>query len=308
VQIVHCNEHNVYPFALMLRRFLPRPIVCHVRYKLDPGFAEWVFAGNRMPDALLWTSYQQKADSADAVEGVIPQSRQHVLRLGIDLNRFGVATTTGAEARAKWDVRRDETLVGTASPLRPRKKVEDFVHLIVELARRYENVVGRIAGGTVPGDEEYRAGIEQQIATSGLGRRLRWLGYLEPVEPFYHACDIVVSTSEYETFGNSVCEAMACCKPVAAYRGGSVAEVVGDSGLIVETNDREGLTAAVERLVRDPELRKSLGTKGRERVETEFNPRNSFKQLMGIYESLLTGHKETARSAVPTRQPSSAAN
>jgi glycosyltransferase involved in cell wall biosynthesis len=96
-----------------------------------------------------------------------------------------------------------------------------------------------------------------------------------------------VSTSEYETFGNSVCEAMACARPVAAYRGGSVAEVLGDTGLVVETGDLDGLTAAVERLVAAPYLRQSLGQAARQRVAEHFNPRKSFEQLLGIYASLL---------------------
>ena len=55
VDVIHCNEHNVYPFARLLRRLLARPIVCHVRYRFDRGFAEWAFANRRQPDALLWT-------------------------------------------------------------------------------------------------------------------------------------------------------------------------------------------------------------------------------------------------------------
>ena len=127
-------------------------------------------------------------------------------------------------------------MVGTASPLRPRKRVHEFIEIARRLAPRHPKAVFLIAGGSVAGDEAYREQIEQAVRESQLGRRLRWLGFLEPVEPFFHGSDIQVSTSEYETFGNSVCEAMACARPVAAYRGGSVAEVLGDAGLV----DRNG--------------------------------------------------------------------
>jgi glycosyltransferase involved in cell wall biosynthesis len=80
---------------------------------------------------------------------------------------------------------------------------------------------------------------------------------------------------------------MAFGKPVAAYRGGSVADVVGDSGLIVETGDLDGLADAVERLITDPDLRLALAVKARQRVADEFNPATSFKQLHAIYSSLL---------------------
>jgi glycosyltransferase involved in cell wall biosynthesis len=63
--------------------------------------------------------------------------------------------------------------------------------------------------------------------------------------------------------------------------------VLGDTGLVVETGDLDGLTAAVERLVVDAELRQSLGQAARQRVSEHFNPRKSFEQLVAIYQSLL---------------------
>jgi glycosyltransferase involved in cell wall biosynthesis len=302
--LIHVNEHDVYPFAAMLKRVMGVPVVCHVRYRIERGWAEWAFRGERCPDALLWTSYQQKADSTAAVKGLVPEERQHVVRLGFDTATYGV--DAGGEqrrlTRKALRIAEDEIVVGTASPLRPRKRVHEFIELARRLAPKHPHTVFLIAGGEVAGDEVYRAEVERQIAASGLSRRLRWLGFLEPVEPFYHASDVLVSTSEYETFGNSVCEAMACGRPVAAYRGGSVAEVLGDAGPVVETGDLDGLTAAVERLIVDAELRQRLGIAGRDRVEAEFNPRNSFEQLVEIYESSITSQAARRRAGKPVLQ------
>ena len=124
--------------------------------------------------------------------------------------------------------------------------------MVAQLAHDDVRVVGVIAGDVMPGQEAYREELLRRIASTGLGRRLRWVGHMEPIEPFYHACDIFVSTSEYETFGNSVCEAMACRRPVAAYRGGSVHEVVDNAGWIVDTGDLPALTIAVRELVLAP--------------------------------------------------------
>jgi glycosyltransferase involved in cell wall biosynthesis len=291
IDVIHCNEHDVYPFAALLRRLLKRPLVCHIRYRIEREFAEWAFRHCNAPDALLWTSYQQKADSEDAIAGIFPEERQHVLRLGVDLTSFGTLVHTRESTRQQWGIGTDEILIGTASPIRPRKRIEDFIGMIQYLADRHPQVVGIIAGGAIAGDEDYRDRIQQMIVASGLGRRLRWVGYLEPIEPFYHACDIAVSTSEYETFGNSVCEAMACCKPVVGYYGGAVAEVVGDAGFLVKTGDIDRLQAAVERFVRDAELRKTLGAKGQQRVAHEFNPAESLMRLLAIYRTLLMAKK-----------------
>jgi glycosyltransferase involved in cell wall biosynthesis len=289
VDVIHCNEHDVYPFAALLRRVLHRPLVCHVRYRVERDFCRWAFGGNgRRPDALLWTSRQQEQDCAGAVAGIVPGELQQVVHLGLDLRTFGGRSGEREATRQHWGVRPDEVVVGTASALRPRKRIEDFIEVVARLAREDERVVGVLAGDAVAGDEGYRDQILRRIRDTGLGRRLQWLGDLEPVEPFYHAADVFVSTSAYETFGNSVCEAMACRRPVACYGGGSVAEVVGDSGIVVETGDVEALTAAVRDLVRRPERRAELGERGRGRVEERFNPAKSLQQLTALYQRLVS--------------------
>ena len=145
---------------------------------------------------------------------------------------------------------------------------------------------GHEAGDAMPGDEPYREKVLRHIAAAGLGRRFVWLGNLDDVEPFYQAIDVFVSTSEYETFGNSVCEAMACGRPVVAYRGGSVEEVVGEAGLVVGDGDLAALAAAARACVLRPELRADLGALGRRRVAERFNPAATLRQLLAIYRGL----------------------
>ncbi len=287
VDIIHCNEHDLYPFVMLLKRFLKRPVVCHVRYRLAREFSEWCFSGKRRPDRLLWTSQQQKADSADAIAGLIPEEDQQVVHLGIDLGEFGNDPESGRQFRREHGIADDEILLATASPLRPRKRVEDFIEVVKQLAPRHPKLVGVIAGGEIAGDEAYRTRIEREVRESGLGRRLLWVGNLEPVEPLHSACDISISTSEYETFGNSVCEAMACGKPVVGYEGGSVAEVLGETGISVKTKDLTALTAAVERLIVDPVLRQTLGSAARERVRDVFNPEHGLKKVLALYDTLV---------------------
>ncbi|HBJ36583.1 MAG TPA: hypothetical protein DDZ51_17875 [Planctomycetaceae bacterium] len=287
VDVIHCNEHDLYPFVMLLKRFLKRPVVCYVRYRLDRDFAKWCFAGKRRPDQLLWTSLQQKIDSFDAVADLIADADQQVVHLGIDLSQFGSDGERGLRFRREHGIADDEILLATASPLRPRKRVEDFIEVMRRLAPRHPKLVGIIGGGEIAGDEEYRVRIEREVRDSGLGRRLQWVGNLEPVEPLHSACDISISTSEYETFGNSVCEAMACGKPVVGYVGGSVAEVVGETGISVKTKDLSALVAAVECLVVDPTMRCFLGDKARERVRDVFNPEHGLLKVLAIYDSLL---------------------
>jgi glycosyltransferase involved in cell wall biosynthesis len=294
-RLIHC-EHMVYPFAALVRRLSGLPLVCHVHYSIPRPFAVWAFGRpSRRPDMLLWTTRQQQLDCREAVEGIVPGHRQEVVPLGVGTATFGAGAGGRAATRRAWGVGPDEVVIGAANALRPRKRVEDFVTLVAGLARDDPRVVGVIAGDAVPGDEPYRERILRQIDDTGLGRRLIWLGNLDEIGPFLHAIDIFVSTSEYETFGMSVCEAMACGRPVAAYRGGSVHEVVGAAGRVVATGDLPALAGAVAGLVADAGLRRELGELALRRVAAEFDPARSLQRLGRIYGSVL----RRGRPAVP---------
>jgi len=284
--IVHCNEHDVYPFGALVAALMRVPVVCHIRFSVEREFCQWAFGGWRRPDALLWTTNQQRQDCRAAIQGVVDERRQHLIPLGPDLAAFRGDTVDRAALRRSFDIREGEIVIGTATALRPVKRIEDFVQLVTVLADRYPAVVGLIAGGAVVGDEAYRADIERRIAESGLGRRLRWLGHIEPIAPLLQSLDVFVSTSEYETFGNSVCEAMACRLPVAAYVGGSVHEIIGETGAVLPNGDIAGLTGAVERLIKDPAARVASGARGQARVAATFNPRVSFRRLREVYRHL----------------------
>jgi glycosyltransferase involved in cell wall biosynthesis len=216
----------------------------------------------------------------------VPEGQQHLVPIGVGLDSFGGRAGERDAVRRKWGVQGDEIVIGQACVIQPRKRIADFVELVARLARDDRRIVGVLAGDAIPGGESYRQDILRQIEATGLGRRFIWLGKLDDVEPFYHGIDVFVSTSEYETFGNSVCEAMACLRPVVAYRGGSVQEVVGDTGLIVENDDMEVLIEAARSCVGNVQLRDELGRRGRQRVADCFSPELSLQKLKSLYESL----------------------
>ena len=295
--LVHCNEHDVYPFAVLVARWMRAPIVCHVRFSVERGFCAWAFGGWRAPDALLWTTNQQRQDCESAVRGIVASERQHLIRLGPDPAAFDAASHDRAEFRRRLGLTDADLVLGTATALRPIKRIEHFVRLVAELGRRHPNLVGLIAGAAVPGEENYRAQIEREISAAGVGRRLRWIGHVEPIAPFLKSLDVFVSTSVYETFGNSVCEAMMCGVPAVAYVGGSVHEIIGEAGVIVPNDDFEQLLGAVDELLRDADAREKYGQLGRRRILAEFDPARSFDRLRRLYTELTPSARSEVRSA-----------
>ena len=96
----------------------------------------------------------------------------------------------------------------------------------------------------------------------------------------YCAADLIVSPTMAEGFGLTLAEASACGVPIVATDYSAVSEVVGPGGILIPptgmlTNayahewalvDEPAMSAAVERLIRKPALRASLGADGRRHV------------------------------------------
>jgi glycosyltransferase involved in cell wall biosynthesis len=79
-------------------------------------------------------------------------------------------------------------------------------------------------------------------------------------------------------------EAMAMRLPVIGTDTGSGTEVIrhGDTGLIVKINDAESLGTAIQTLLDNPRLRRQMGERGRELIETNFDARVNVPRILAI--------------------------
>jgi glycosyltransferase involved in cell wall biosynthesis len=116
---------------------------------------------------------------------------------------------------------------------------------------------------------------------------IEFLGYVEPSEPLYHAWDICVSTSAYETFGMTVLESLACRCPVVAYPGGSIQEISGPGAKIVADGDEGQLYEAVRYLCENQLARCDMGEAGRRHGEREYDIRKTVSALATEYRAVI---------------------
>lgn len=93
----------------------------------------------------------------------------------------------------------------------------------------------------------------------------------EEVPLYFAGSDVFVLASNWlEAFGLVLAEAMACGTPVVGSRIGGIPYVIGDAGLLAPPGDDASLADALGRILRDADLRRELGKRGRSRVEAMF--------------------------------------
>ncbi|WP_395296385.1 glycosyltransferase family 4 protein [Kitasatospora hibisci] len=178
--------------------------------------------------------------------------------------------------------------------------LKGLVHLVEALAKvRTERdahlvVVGKPQKEQGPvSDAVRRFGLEQHIEfRTGLTD--------EELVDLYRSAEVACVPSLYEGFSLPAAEAMATGTPLVATTGGAIPEVAGPDGgtcLAVPPGDAGALAAALGRLLDDPELRRTLGEAGRERVLERFTWRRAAELTAEAYrEAIATGTGRRARS------------
>jgi glycosyltransferase involved in cell wall biosynthesis len=139
--------------------------------------------------------------------------------------------------------------------------------------------------------------LRTTVRTEGLESSVVFTGSVQNVQEYLQASDVFVFPTENDAFPSSLIEAMASGLPVIATAVGAIPEVVshGENGFLVPPGDLDALTAAMERLLADPDLSGGLGRAGRRTVETRY----SATGVTARYTHLLRALVEGAECASP---------
>jgi len=207
--------------------------------------------------------------------------RPEVVYNGVDVDVFrpdGPAAALGAAAGEGGIV---ALICGRLAPIKG-------VDLAIRALAQCKNGSHRLV---VVGDGEHLAALRAIAQSSGVASRTSFVGEVANADlpAYYRAADVVLSTSRVaETFSNSAAEALACGRPVIAWRQGGLVEVVGDEGgVLVTPEDTQACAAAIDALAAAPERRRSLAAAGRARVERLFAWPVVCARMLGIYQRML---------------------
>jgi glycosyltransferase involved in cell wall biosynthesis len=92
------------------------------------------------------------------------------------------------------------------------------------------------------------------------------------ISHIYVHSSVVLPDSTEEALGLAVIEAMSLGLPVVTSKTGGIIETVDEkTGIFVEPNNPQAMADAIEILIKNPELRKTMGQFGKEKIKCEFN-------------------------------------
>ena len=129
----------------------------------------------------------------------------------------------------------------------------------------------------------------------GIADRVRFAGLRPAIPSFHFLFDVSVLCSRSEGFPNSLVEAMAAGRPIAATSVGGVLDAVrdGENGLLVPPGDSGALASAIEQLLSDPARRRRMGEVGMRRARAEFHASAVIGALESLYDELLAATRRS---------------
>jgi glycosyltransferase involved in cell wall biosynthesis len=261
------TEHGVYvreAYLASVRDGASRPGQGHTTPRLALGLTRAAYA------------------AADVIAPVTEANADWELGLGVDPAKIRVIPN-GIEPPAELTEAPNIKKVIAVGRIDPLKDVQTMMLVAEEVTRRMPEARFEFWGPTTAGQESYAEACTLMHRQRGLGDRFRFMGKTDDPHGVIRQADLVLMTSISEAMPMALLEAMAQGRPIVATSVGGVPGVVRGCGLAAPPGDVHELSTAVVTLLRSPDLARTMGRRGYERVHRRF----TLARCLAAYDELI---------------------
>ena len=139
----------------------------------------------------------------------------------------------------------------------------------------------------IAGDGPERRRLEERVERRGIVAATEFIGWVSPdaVPGLLNETSVLAMPSRIEGLPGVAIQAAQMARPVIATRVGGSPEVVahGETGLLIEKGDSDGLAAAICSLLSDPGTASSMGARARRRAQRLFDWEKHVRAYDALY-------------------------
>jgi glycosyltransferase involved in cell wall biosynthesis/2-polyprenyl-3-methyl-5-hydroxy-6-metoxy-1,4-benzoquinol methylase len=211
-----------------------------------------------------------------------------VIYNGVNVEKFSSAVHS-LELRQELGCSDADFLLGAVGRYHPIKHYENFIEVARSVAREMPAVKFVIVGFDYRDDNRYLTYLRKLVRRNNLEKKFFFLGGRDAIAAVMQGLDALVLTSPDEPFGRVLIEAMACAKPVIAFKSGGPVEIVQDgaTGFLVEPGDIRAMAEKIVHLAKDKPRASALGRNGLARARELFDIKHHARQIEALYAVLL---------------------
>lgn len=228
------------------------------------------------------------AERDDHLERAVGRAdRFAVIPSGIDVERFRRARVEGRQIPAGFNCPSDATIVGSIGWLTDIKGHRVLIEAVGYLKDEFPGLHVVIVGSGGQQDA-----LLAQADSLGLRDRIHLIGHRDDIERCLAGMDCFVFPSLNEGMGRALIEAMAAGLPVVASRVGGIPAIVRheENGLLVAAGDGQALSAALRRILADPQWADRLGRNASCSIGQEFGVKAMVDAVESVYGGALQAH------------------
>jgi glycosyltransferase involved in cell wall biosynthesis len=280
IDLLHTHGYKADLYGYVAARRSGKPIVATCHNWVGGTAALGIY--NRL-DRMALKRFQRLAAVSDAVaqrllDSGVAAKKIRTIANGIDVEQFERALPSPA-----LDFEGNK-VVGMVARLDLQKGFEYLLRAARELCPSFPALKIVIVG-----EGPDRQAIESMIQQFGLQSNVFLAGQHSDMPAIYAAMDIFVLPSLNEGLPMTILEAMAASRPVIATRVGAIPSVIkdGETGLLVDPGDVNGLQDALARLLTDSDFCRSIGSAGHDWVSRNYTSEAMALKYREMYDEVL---------------------
>ncbi len=221
------------------------------------------------------------AANAAYLAPMAPPDRVELVYHGLDLSRF--AAGLGQASQRTGDEASDPVLVLSVGRLVEKKGTDVLLDALAGLPPDLHWRLIHVGGGPLGG------ALRKRAAKLGIAERIRWLGALPQDELIqqYRRADLfalacrIADDGDRDGLPNVLMEAQSQGLACVATDVSAIRELIEDgiNGALVPAQRPKQFAQALERLMRDPAVRRTMGLAGQARVVSQFGMQPNIERL-----------------------------
>ena len=278
--IVHVNVLTTYSIVLAALHE-KKPIVWHIREMIEEDF------NGRFWNPEKAHSLMKKVTTFIAISQCV--KRKYEIITGpnkIKCIYNGIDTDTFLNRQHRI-LQQSPIVLTLAGRIHPSKGQLACLQDLTVLLKTNNQIVLQFAGA---GSDEHLREISKFCSDHGLNnKQVKLLGKIADMRSLWGNTDIAIVYSKFEAFGRVTVEAQMSGVIVVGYNSGGTSELISDgkNGYLFG-NGYNKLSDVIQRILSHPEKAQEIALAGRERAATVFTSQNNAKQILQVYQEILS--------------------
>lgn len=283
--VVHAHMVHANIFARLSRIFVKVPrLICTAHSRNEGGKLRMLAYRFTHNLSNITTNVSNDASQNFIKLKAVPVSGISTVYNGINLNKFNVINTNNI--RDEFEISDDAILFLAVGRFHEAKDYPNLIAAFSTLCRKYNDKSTPILLIAGDGDIGLIEDTKKLILENDLKSRVILLGRRDDILEILNSSDFFVLSSKYEGLPTVLIEAMACKKFIISTDCGGSSEILGDTGILVPTENSEALAnAMLDALTYSKEDIRLNGLKARKRVEDLFSLEESIEKWLSLYEN-----------------------